>query len=79
MKPVTISDARLRFFALGNRVAKKGERLVVTRRGKSRFALAPVEDIELLQRLEDPQDIRLARKTMKEPSIRETAKKELGL
>jgi prevent-host-death family protein len=82
MTTVPISEAREHLADLGNRVALRGERLVVERRGKSLFALVPVEDLELLEQLEDETDIRLARKAMKEkgPNIPwEKVKKDLGL
>jgi malate synthase len=60
----------------------RGERVIVERRGKNLFALVSVEDLELLERLEDETDIRLARKAMREkgPNIPwEKVKKDLGV
>jgi len=82
MTTIPISEAREHLADLGNRVSLRGERVVVERRGKNLFALVPVEDLELLERLEDETDIRLARKAMKEkgPNISwEKVKKDLGL
>ena len=82
MNAIPISEAREHLADLANRVCLRGERLIVERRGKSIFALVPVEDVELLERLEDEADIRLARKAMKEkgPNIPwEKVKKDLGL
>ena len=82
MTTIPISEAREHLADLGNRVALRGERLVIERRGKSLFALVSMEDVELLERLEDETDIRLARKAMKEkgPNIPwEKVKKDLGL
>ena len=82
MTSIPIGEAREHLADLGNRVALRGERLIVQRRGKNLFALVPVEDVELLERLEDETDIRLARKAMKDggPSIPwEKVKKDLGL
>ena len=82
MTTIPISEAREHLADLGNRVSLRGERVVVERRGKNLFALVPVEDVELLERLEDETDIRLARKAMKEkgPNIPwEKVKKDLGL
>jgi prevent-host-death family protein len=82
MTTIPISEARERLGDLGNRVCLRGERVVVERRGKHLFALVPVEDVELLERLEDETDIRLARKALKEkgPNIPwEKVKKDLGL
>ncbi len=82
MTIIPISKAREHLSDLGNRVSLRGERLVVERRGKNLFALVPMEDVELLERLEDETDIRLARKAMKEkgPNIPwEKVRKDLGL
>jgi prevent-host-death family protein len=79
---IPITEVRENLADLGNRVSQRGERLVVERRGKNLFALVPMEDIELLERLENEADIRLARKAMKEkgPNIPwEKVKKDLGL
>ena len=82
MTTIPISEAREHLADLGNRVSLRGERVVVERRGKNLFALVPVEDLELLERLEDETDIRLARKAMKEKGANipwEKVKKDLGL
>jgi len=82
MTSIPISEAREHLADLGNRVALRGERLVIERRGKNLFALVSMEDVELLERLEDEADIHLARKAMKEkgPNIPwEKVKKDLGL
>jgi len=47
-----------------NRVAYGGERIIVHRRGKDIAALVPVEDLELLERLEDEQDVEEAGKVL---------------
>jgi prevent-host-death family protein len=44
------------------RVAKAGERVVLTRKSKGVAALVSMEDLAALQRLEDEEDIRAARK-----------------
>jgi prevent-host-death family protein len=82
MHTVPISEARDNLADLGNRAAFRGERIVVERRGKNLFAIVPVEDAELLERLEDEADIRLAREALKEkgPNVPwEKLKKDLGL
>jgi prevent-host-death family protein len=79
---IPITEVREHLADLGNRVSQRGERLIVERRGKNLFALVPMEDVELLERLEDEADIRLAREAMKErgPNIPwEKVKKDLGL
>jgi prevent-host-death family protein len=80
MTTIPISEARERLGELGNRVALRGERIVVARRGKGLFALVPLEDLELLERLEDEQDLREIRRRRKEPTKPwAQVKKELGL
>ena len=82
MTTIPISKAREHLADLANRVALRGERLVFERRGKNLCALVSVEDLELLERIEEETDIRLARKAMKEkgPNIPwEKVKKDLGL
>ena len=82
MTTVPITEAREHLADLGNRVSLRGERVIVERRGKNMFALVPMEDVELLERLEDEADIRLARKAMKEKGASipwEKVKKDLGL
>jgi prevent-host-death family protein len=82
MTTIPISEVRENLADLGNRVSLRGERLVVERRGKNLFALVPIEDLELLERMEDEIDLRMARKAMKEkgPNITlEQLKKKLGL
>ncbi len=82
MTTIPISEAREHLADLGNRVSLRGERLVIERRGKKLFALVPMEDMELLERLEDEIDINMARKAMKEGGANiswEKVKKDLGL
>ena len=65
---------------IANRVSIAGERVLVERRGKNVFAIVPVEDLELLQRLENEADLELIRERLKEPSEPwEKVKAELGL
>ncbi len=80
MTTLTISEARSRLSDLGNRVALRGERIVVVRRGKDLFALVPVEDVELLELMEDKMDLEAVRERLNEPT-RSLAqvKGELGL
>ncbi len=80
MTTVPISEAREHLSDLGNRVSLRGERVVVERRGKNLFALVPVEDVELLERLEDVLDLDAIRAAKHEPTISlAKLKKELGL
>jgi prevent-host-death family protein len=80
MATVPISEARDHLADLGNRVALRGERLVVERRGKRLFALVPVEDVELLERLEDKLDLDAIRAAKDDPTVPwSQVKKALGL
>ena len=80
MTTIPISEAREHLADLGNRVFLRGERLVIERRGKNLFALVPVEDVELLERLEDKLDLDAIRAAKDEQSIPfAKVKKELGL
>ena len=65
-----------------NRVAYRGDRIIVRRNGKDVAALMPTEDLAMLEELEDRMDVEAARKALKEkgPSIPwSQLKKELGL
>jgi prevent-host-death family protein len=80
MTAIPISEAREHLADLGNRVSLRGERLVVKRRGKVLFALVPVEDLELLERIEDRLDLDALRAAKDEPSKPwAEVKKALGL
>jgi prevent-host-death family protein len=80
MTVIPISEAREHLADLGNRVSLRGERLVVKRRGKVLFALVPVEDLELLERIEDRLDLDALRAAKDEPSKPwAEVKKALGL
>jgi prevent-host-death family protein len=77
---IPISEARENLADLGNRVALRGERVVVERRGKNLFALVSVEDLELLERLEDRLDLDAIRAAKDEPAKPwAEVKKALGL
>ena len=80
MTTISISEARERLADLGNRVALRGERVLVERRGKNLFALVSVEDVELLERLEDKLDLDALRAAKDEPTRPwAQVKKALGL
>ncbi|MEI7835574.1 MAG: type II toxin-antitoxin system Phd/YefM family antitoxin [Planctomycetota bacterium] len=80
MTTIPISEAREHLADLGNRVSLLGERMIVERRGKNLFALVPMEDVELLERLEDKLDLDAIR-AAKDESTKPWAevKKALGL
>ncbi len=57
---VSSAEAREQISELINRTAYAKERIVITRRGKRVAAVVPLEDLELLERLENEDDIRAA-------------------
>lgn len=63
---ISTAEARNHFSEVINRAAYGKERIVLTRRGKDIVGVVPVEDVELLQRLEDQIDIKLADAIKKE-------------
>ena len=78
------TDARENLAEILNRVAYAKDRVRITRRGKEVAAVVPIEDLELIERLEDEIDNREARKALtdvrKHGTIPwEKVKKELGL
>jgi len=82
MGRVTVTEVRDQISDTLNRVAYKGERLVVRRHGKDVAAIVPVEDLELLRELEDKRDIELAKKALAESKERipyDKIRKQLGL
>ncbi len=58
--------ARDEFSDLINRAAYGKERVVLTRRGKPLAAVVPLDDVELLERLEDRIDLDEARAALAE-------------
>lgn len=69
MNSIPISDARKQLSDLGNRVSMRGERIVIGRQGKDLFALVPMEDLDLLERLEDKLDLGTIRQRLDEPAV----------
>lgn len=77
-------DARKHFAELLNRASYRKERIIINRRGKGVAGIVPVEDIELLEKLEDELDIAAAKKALAEAKKKGTKswddfKKEIGL
>jgi prevent-host-death family protein len=65
-----------------DRVAFKGERVILQRHGKDEAALISVEDLALLEELEDREDVTAAREAMNESGERysyEELRAKLGL
>ncbi len=70
MSRMNASEARHEFAEVINRAAYRGERIVLHRRGKDVAAIISLEDLKLLERLEDENDLKAAR-----AALRETEKK----
>ena len=66
------TDARENLSDVLNRVAYAKDRVRITRRGKVVAAVVPIEDLELIERLEDQIDIREAEKALREARKRGT-------
>lgn len=81
MTRLNVSEVRDGFAEAINRVAYRGERIVVHRRDRALAALVPVEDLRLLEQIEDRIDIDEARRALAEPGTVswEDLKAELGL
>jgi prevent-host-death family protein len=78
---LTASEARQNFSDILNRAAYRGERVIVHRGKKAVAAVVPIEDLELLEKLEDEIDVAAAREALKDPRMIpwETIKKKLKL
>jgi prevent-host-death family protein len=86
MGPIATTKARADFADLVNRAAHKGERILLSRNGKSVAAIVPVEDVTLLEEIEERDDIAALRAALTETKRRrekpiswERARKMLGL
>ena len=81
MTVLSMTDVRLSFSEMANKVIYGGERIYVKKNGKIAFALVSAEDAELLEMLEDKADAAAMRKALKEPGGQpwRQVKKELGL
>jgi prevent-host-death family protein len=86
MTKLAASQARDAFSDTLNRVAYRGERIVLRRRGKDLAAIVPIEDLKLIQRTEDEIDQREAKKALSDMKRRglkpipyEQVRKRLGL
>jgi prevent-host-death family protein len=86
MTRLAASRARDTFSDTLNRVAYRGERIVLRRRGKDLAAIVPIEDLALIEKLEDEIDVRKARRALaamkrtgRKPVSLEKLKRELGL
>jgi len=82
MARLTASKAREHFADTINRVAYRGERIVLYRRGKSLVAVVPISDLATLEQLEDRLDLEAAKKALAESDERipyEHVRRALGL
>ncbi len=78
---LTASTARQNFSDILSRAEYRGERTIVHRGKKAVAAVVPIEDIEMLEKLEDEIDIAAAREALKDPKriSWESVKKKLRL
>lgn len=82
MEDLSLSEARGDLAQLVERVHHRLERFFITKYGRRVAALVPVEDLELLERLEDHLDLDAAREAKTEGGPRidyAKLRKELGL
>jgi prevent-host-death family protein len=84
MAKVSAAEARSEFSDIINRASFGKERVVLTRHGKELAAVVPIEDLELLERLEDRLDMEDARAALKDVKKKGTVswdkiKADLGL
>ncbi|RJP19999.1 MAG: type II toxin-antitoxin system Phd/YefM family antitoxin [Deltaproteobacteria bacterium] len=66
MPRMTTTEARKDFSDAVNRVAFRGERIEVFRRGKGVVGIVPFDEVKLLEQLEDLVLGEMARKSLKE-------------
>jgi PHD/YefM family antitoxin component YafN of YafNO toxin-antitoxin module len=78
---VTASNARAEFSTWINTVSFSHKWLVLKRHGKPAVAMVPIEDLNVLRKLEDRVDLEAAREALKEPGEApwEEVKAKLGL
>ena len=82
MTRIAVSEARLQFADIVNKVESGGERILLHRHGKNVAAIVPIEDLRLIEDLENRIDRDTARAVWKEkaPRMRWTElKRNLGL
>lgn len=81
MARMSTSTARQKFSEIVSRAEFAGERTILHRRKKPVAAVVPIEDLQLIRKLEDEADLRAARRARKEKGgiTLEQLKKELGL
>jgi len=81
---ISTKEARGQLSSVISRAAFAKERIILTRHGKAVAAVVPIEDLELLEKLEDQIDIEEARAALAEAKEKgtiswEKIKADLGL
>ena len=81
MVRIPASKVRQNFSDILNRVAYRGERIVLRRRGKDLVAVVPLQDLQFMDELEERLDLEAAQKALREKGTIpwEKLKKRLGL
>jgi prevent-host-death family protein len=84
METLNTTDAREKLAEVLNRVAYAKDRVRITRRGREIAAVVPIEDLELIERLEDKIDLQEAEQALAEARDKgtiplEKIREELGL
>ncbi len=83
MKRIGARELRNEMSDALNRVAYRGERIAVERRGKEVAVLVPIEDAELLERLEERVDVEEVKRILADPKEKpipyRKVRKALGL
>jgi len=83
MSHISVSEMRNDFPSTLNKAAYQGERIILKRHGKELVAVISLEDLALLERLEDEEDIREAKHLLSDstqkPISYAKVRKELGL
>ncbi len=84
MDSLNTTEARENLADVLNRVAYAKSRVRITRRGREIAAVVPIEDLELIERLENEIDVREAKRALEEAAAKgtvpwEDVKRELGL
>ena len=67
-KEYTTREARNALAEIINSAAYGHERIILARRGKKLAAVVSMEDLELLERLEDQQDLQAAEEALSDPA-----------
>jgi prevent-host-death family protein len=83
-KHLNATEVRGNFAKIMDRISKKGERVVLVRRGRNVAALVPVEVLDLVEKIEDHADLEEAREALAEAREKGTIpwkklKADLGL